>query len=386
MFVRKNKTIVLIILILTVVFYITGCGAKKSDTKPAGQEAVPVKVVKAVKCDILHTDDFFAVLSPKNEVTITAKAGGDITAVKKELGDRVEKGEILIELEKQAALAQLKQAEAGLAAAKANLKALEGSNLLSQLNQAEANYNRMKELFEAGAVSKQQLEAAEVQYNSVKTGYDAALAQVKQAEAAVELARTNYDNTVIESPISGWVSMVNAKVGQVAAPGSPLMRVVDIDTLTAEISIPESIINNIEVGQVVKVEIDALGGRVFKGILKSISPSADPMTHSFIAEVEVENPGRVIKGGMFAKVSLVTDSHMGAVTVPIDAVLGDVNKFVYVLDDKTAKKRDVAVGISSGGLVEVVKGLKEGEEVIVEGNNMVSDGQEVEVVSRGDNR
>lgn len=411
-FCRKNtKIIALLLLILLVpIFLLAGCSKKKEEVKK--EQAVPVKVMEAKKSKIEDIVTFTGQIEAGDEVKIASKISGRVKEVNFEVGDYVKKGEPLVILETDELYVQLSQAEDALASAKANLAANESGTLPQQLDQVKAafeqaetnylntksDYERIKALYEAGAASKQTLDSMEAKYKVAKSQYESAKeqlrlteerlpkniealrAQVAQAEAQVELIKTNIKNSVIRAPISGMISSKQINPGEMCQAGVTLGSIVNIDKVKVVIDVPEEDINKIREGQEVTVNIDALGDKgKIKGKISIISP-ASASSRLFKVKIEMENKDYKLKPGMFAKVNIIRDIKENVITIPKDAlVIKKHGNVVYVVKEGKAEERLVKIGVTNGDRVEITEGLKEGETVVISGQNMLAEGSAVKI-------
>jgi multidrug efflux pump subunit AcrA (membrane-fusion protein) len=325
---------------------------------------------------------------------------------------------VLIKLEQKDVESQVNQAQAAYNAASAQLDSLKNGQLPQQIAQlesafnqaqanfknAEENYNRMKNLLEQGAVSKQQFEGAELQYKVAKEQFEsartqltltmektapesifAAEAQVNQAKAALSAARAALDNTLITAPIDGTVGFINARVGQMLSPGMTVVTVGDLKKAEIEINVTEDRISALHIGQEAEVTVDSAGLPAIKGEIVSISPFKDPRTQVYPVKIQVPNDSGLLKSGMFARVKLIVGFHQKVVTVPEDAVVSyDGNRLVYTVEKNVAKARQVETGAASMGKIIITKGLSAGQQIVVEGQDLLQDGVKVSVENRGD--
>lgn len=396
----KRTAIALLFFLITV--NLAACGKKDRQPVKTEEHRIPVRIAAAARGDIYEVVKVSGKISPGVEVNVFSKLAGKVESVNFDIGDKVKKGDVLFALDRTDLINQVKQAEAALSMAEANYSSLSGGTLPKQVEQAEANYlnakdnyERMKALYEEGAVSKQQFESVELQYTVAKSQYEsislsapdnlkAAEAQMKQAQAALELARSQLENAVVTSPVSGIVAMRNINPGEMASPGVPVFTIVNLDRVFVEVNISESIINKVKMGQEVAVRVASADNGEFKGIVTNISPAADPMTRAFPAKVELDNADHTLKGGMFAEILLPTDRRENVIIVPQEAVLDMGNeKIVFVIQGDTAYKRSVVVGIKDGTNIEIINGVKEGENVVVSGQNTLRDKAEVFIVNEG---
>lgn len=365
-----------LIAILGFTLLLSGCGSQKTQQK-AEKQHVPVEVAQVEKRDIVYQTTITGTVSAEQDVNIIPKIPGKVELVKVDVGDRVKKGDVLLQLEQDEIRAQLKQAEAALAMAKAGK-----STTQSQFENARVNLERMQKLYSEGAISKQQLEQAKLQLDSANP--ESVEAQVKQAEAALESARFQLENTVITSPISGIVTAITTEVGEMVSQTMPVARIVNMDLVYIESTVTENQVNYLEPGQEVKVTIEAVSAEPLTGKIVSISPAADLQTKTYPVKIELENGQHFIKPGMFAEVSLPLAEKNGVVAVPMSAIVERMGKTgVFVVEDGKAVFREISKGLDNGEYVEVT-GIGEGEKLVVEGQHSLTHNTEVKIAGRGD--
>ncbi|MDD4238548.1 MAG: efflux RND transporter periplasmic adaptor subunit [Desulfotomaculaceae bacterium] len=367
------KRLTVLGILLLIVLVLGGCG--KKDT-PLEEVLVPVEITKAQVADLAHTVNTSGEIMAGAEAAVAPKASGRVTAVHVKVGDQVRQGQVLFELD----ATEARNAKT-LSAAGVNV-AMSGVNRAQQtLTDAELNYNRMKELFEAQAVSRTQFEQAESGLNNARIGLQLAQEQVVQSEATNQNALDNYNNFTVTSPLTGLVASVGIENGEMASPQATAVTVVQLDTVKTKLQLSENVIVSIKPGVEVSVTINSLNKTV-NGTVISVAPKADPSTRAFPVEIQLNNEQGDIKAGMVAQLNLETGISKGAVVMPADAVLErDGQYFVYAVEDGKAKEIAVKTGVTSGQLVEITEGVQEGQDIIVKGNHLVTDGQAVEVVN-----
>jgi RND family efflux transporter MFP subunit len=232
-----------------------------------------------------------------------------------------------------------------------------------QIEQAVLAYERNKQLFEVGAVSKFQLE---------------------QAETALENLTLQKENCILSSPISGVIATVNAVEGQLAG-ATPLVSVVNIDQVELEVMVSESYISKIKKGEKVNVSIPSVAEEPFQGIITAVAPQVDARTKAFPVTLTIKNLKNRLKDGMYGEIQLVTDRKTNILVIPQFAVVDyEQKKVVYVVESDTAKMREVKLGLTLGEQAEVLSGLREGEMLIIEGQYGVREGSAVAPVMRGE--
>ncbi|PRX18512.1 RND family efflux transporter MFP subunit [Orenia metallireducens] len=417
---KYKRSMKLVLLAGMVSILLLGCSAKE-EVAPTGESNIPEKTVpvEVVSAKLGQVSNYVAVTGETAAIKtaqVTPQAQGEVEAVYVEVGDRVKKGAKLLQLDQDAALIQLKQAEASVKAAQANLtKLLKGAkeeeiaSLEAQLKQAKSAYEqaksaytRQQKLFEESIISKQTLEQAESQYIASESGYKSAQlslklakegataeeikaleAQVAQAKAGLESAKLVLSKTTVVAPIEGIVSRVDVSEGEVASMQS-VIGITNIDRIKVMTYVSQSVVNKLRITQEVKVELEAIK-QSFTGQIKSISPVADQQKKSFPVEIIIENPNNTLKSGMYTEVILDTDTVSGAVVISEDDILNDqAGDYIYVAEDGKAVRRDVEVGLTNGKEAVILRGVEVGDKIIVSGQDQVKQGTNVEVVNRGD--
>ncbi|AKA68997.1 efflux RND transporter periplasmic adaptor subunit [Clostridium scatologenes] len=408
---NKKKLIASVALILVVVVCVSIFGkTKKSEGK---QEVKNVKVEKVAAGSISTELEYASKLNPVQEVTVLPKAGGKVASVNVDIGDKVTAGQVLFTLDSAQLQAQLQSQQAALSASNANLARTSDSGLQQQITSAEqsveksqisyndaaSNYEKMQKLYASGAIAKQDLDNAKVRYDNcsvdLKAAQDnlnlivqksgpqstqAAAAQVTQAQAGVNAAQIQLNDASITSPINGVVSAKDVKVGQIAGGQSGSVTVIDSSSFTAEISIPDKVVRKIQVGQSVQVSVSALDNKKITGVIDKISPNSSSKDNSYTVKVKISNPTGELKAGMFAKVSLPSEKKDNILTVPNEALKIENNvNYLYIAENGKVKKLSVDVGISDEKVTEVIGNIKAGANVIVEGQNLLSNGDKINI-------
>lgn len=360
-------------ILLLIILVLGGCGKK---TTPVEEPLVPVEVTKAQVADLAHMIDTSGEIIAGAEVAVAPKASGRVTAVHVKVGDKVSQGQVLFELDATEARNAKNLSAAGIGVAEAGL------NKAKQLvADAQLSYDRIKALYEAQAVSKAQFDEAESTLNNARIGLQLAEQQLVQSEATNQNALENYNNFTVTSPLTGLVATVGIENGEMANSQATAVTVVQLDTVKVKVQLSENVVVSIKPGIEVPVIINSLN-RTVTGTVVSVAPKADPTTRAFPVEIRLNNDQGDIKAGMVAQLNLETGISKGVVSLPADAVLErDGQYFVYTVEDGKAKEIAVKKGISAGELVEITEGVQEGQEIIVKGNQLVTDGQAVEVVN-----
>jgi membrane fusion protein (multidrug efflux system) len=329
-----------------------GCSNGKAKDKgkedAAGDLAVPVEVQALRRAPMVAVYSGTAPIEAHEEAEVVAKVGGEVRQLFVEEGDTVKAGQVLARLDGDRLRLEVAQTEA-------NLRKL------------ERDYKRQLELSEKGLVAKGTAENAKFDLDALRAAYD---------RARLELSYTE-----IRAPIDGVVSARYIKLGNTIAPNAPTFHVTNLDPLVAYVHIPEKEFRKLAPQQPADVLVDALGGERFGGVISRISPTVDPKTGTFRARIEVQDPTRRLKPGMFARVNIVYERRENALQLPRSALLDtDGTATVFVVADGKAAQRSVRTGLTNNGWVEVVEGLNGDEQVVVVGQAGLKTGSVVKVV------
>ncbi|MFS0556583.1 efflux RND transporter periplasmic adaptor subunit [Brevibacillus sp. 179-C9.3 HS] len=382
-----------------------------SETSSASQAGETVPVVKTWKVTSASTGVIAnGKVAASEEIQVVSKVSGKAASVNAKEGAVVKKGDVLVTLEAADYQQQINQAQAAIAGAQAKLRDTKAgarneqlTQLASIVTQAEAslkvvesNYNRMKALFDAGALSPAELEKYSLDLEKARTGLEQAQAQYDLAKAGptadtvaalqaevsrlgsnLELAKSNYDNTIIRAPITGIVAKRSVDPGEMAAAGTPLMVLVNMAEVKVEASVPENQINQVKVGSTVDVKVGSLGGKVLKGTVEFVSPISDTNSSSFPVKVKVNNQEGLLRAGMVAEVMLQGQATPGT-KVPTSAVLEKDNKhYVYTVDENVVHQVEVAVENASGDWTTVTNGVKDNDQIVLNPTDKLSEGSKV---------
>jgi len=363
----------LVMALLVALLAVSGCN---KTTEVVKESELTINTAPVQVQDLTKRVSYSGIVRGQNEVYLMPKAAARVTGIYAQPGDYVKAGQTLITLDNTDFIAGVKQAEAGVALAQAGLR-----NNELQVESAQADFARAQSLHEAGAISAQQLELARLKYESLTAG--SAQAAVAQAEAGLQAARTALDKCVISSPINGVLGSIGLSLGDSANPAVAAAIVSDTTALEIEVMVSELEVSYVQKGSEVDVQVQAVQEEMFKGQVASIASVADPAKHNYVVKVALPNPDGRIKSGMFAELKVDTISKNGVTAVPLSGVIPKGGReIVFVVDqDSRAREVEVKTGIKNDSYVEIISGLTPGQEIIVKGNTLVSEGTLVKVVA-----
>ena len=376
---------------IIVVLLIIVLNVKKSDG------GIEVRVQEVKKKELVAKVEGTGEIKPKKNVEISADISGKIVKIAVKEGDKVKKGQFLLQIDPEGYKADLESAKASLEATRA------------ELIQAEANYKmnkeayeRAKELFRKGIISEEEFSRAEANYQSSLSALKALKYRIKQNQAAVKSAEERLKKTVITAPVDGVVTSLNVEEGEVAIigtmnnPGTVLLTVADLSVMEAEVWVDETDIVRVKMGQKAKVTVDALPEVEFRGRVEEVGNSAQSSTglaasseqaKEYKVVVLLEGDVSQLKPGLTATAEIEVARKKDVLTVPISALVvrkvkGKEKEGVFVVKNEVAKFVPVKKGIMGEMEIEIKEGLKEGDSVIVgpfKVLRVLKDGQRVKV-------
>lgn len=326
--------------LFTAIAVMSGCvgGTKKTEVKEEN-EAVKVRTVLAVEEDVEDTGIFTSNIEAYLQNNIAPQQPGRIDKILVNVGANVGQGQLLATMDPTAY-----------------------NQVAVQLANAEADYERLKKVFDAGGISKQQLDQVEMSLSVLRTQ-----------------AKNLRDNVELRSPISGVVTARNYDPGDLYNGAVPVLVVMQINTLKATLSISERYFPAVRNGMKATVKVDMYPDKDYTGTVSLIHPAIDPATRTFTIEVAIPNPTGELRPGMFSRTELRFGTHPGVMVddVAIQRQAGTNDKFLFVIVNGVAERREVATGIQIGSRVNVLKGVEPGERVVVAGVSRLMQGTEV---------
>jgi RND family efflux transporter MFP subunit len=329
--------------------------------KAGGPEPVPITVAKVSIRPLDRSITVVGTLTPKDEAILGAEVDGQLEKVMAEFGDRLSANQDMAYIDRSTYEAQLLQAEASLARARA----------------CEANAAR--EHARTLELSKQSIASASALDQAVST-LEMARAEAKAAEASIAVAKLRLTNSVVQAPYACAVAERLASQGDYLKVGMPIFRVVNDAELKFIFQVTERYAALVKSGQETRLEVDAWPGLTFSGRVYLIGPSVNLTPRSFSVGALVPNQERKLRAGTFARAQLVLEAASPTVVVPLDSVVSFVGVTkVFVLDGKVVRSREIKPGRVKDGLQEIQSGLKDGETVVVTGQARLYDGAPVRV-------
>jgi HlyD family secretion protein len=359
------------------------------------------RIAKVTRGDVARSVVATGKIQPITKVEVKSKASGIVEKLYADINDRVHRGQQLAQLDQQEILAQVDAQRAQLASAAANVTTYEANIEQDKVNAAapdlpmyKATLDRNLQMQKDGIVSHQALDDANREYLAALTRRDAAKAQIgvdtaklKQARAQVQQSQASLKQleeqlayTTIVAPMDGEVLSRDVEIGDAVSSilvlGSTATLVMtegDTSEVYVQGKVDEADIARVYMGQPARIKVESFRDRLFQGKVTKIAPMGvekDNVT-TFEVRVSINNPGGELKANMTANAEILLDEHKGVLMVPENAVIYDNQKNAFVQvpaphEKDGVRKMPVAVGISNGSMTEVVNGLKEGDQVVLQ--------------------
>ena len=340
-----------IVLVAGAIFGVRNGQAQKEEKKAEAEpvlEFTPDDVARVEVRELVRSVPFSGSLMPLVQTTVKSRVPGDMNRVHVREGQSVTEGELLAEIDTADLQAKVDAQAAALEEAKAKLS-------IAQKNRAN-NLQLLRQKF-----------ISQNAYDTADSIYEAAAASQKSAEAQLRLAEKALADAAVHAPFAGIVAKKMANAGEKVGVDSPLFTIVDLSRMEIEAPAPASEIPSIRAGQSATFRVDGFGDRAFEGRVERINPTADAGSRAITLYISVANRDGALKGGMFAKGSIVLDRTSASAVIPATAVREEAGQtYVYTIEGGKIAKRAVKIGATEPqqGLVEVKSGLDNGMHVV----------------------
>ena len=363
--------------------------------------AVSVTVTKVERKTITQTVSAIGKIEPEIEVKISSETSGEIQFLGVKEGDTVRAGQLLVRIKPDILETQLEQFKAAANAAKIEIQIAK-----AELERTENELKRITDLFKNEFASKQEFELAKTNFDKANSAYSVALARYEQSLAILRQAEKTASRTVITSPINGIVTSLTVQkgekvVGTAQMAGTEMMRISDLNIMNAIVEVDENDVVLVKVGDTTKVEIDAFNEKSYKGIVTEIGHSAiiaqqgtQDQVINFKVKIRLLDKEEKLRPGMSCNVEINTETRSNVLAVPLQAVTvretktmdkstgggievkkaneddnkkinqSKIQSVVFLRKDNKVKLVNVKTGISDKGFIEIIEGLKEGDEIV----------------------
>ena len=363
---------------------VAACSSPVNSAQASTESGRPVSAARVTRQDLGRTLELAAEFRPYQEIDLHAKVAGYLKAIHVDIGDQVQKGQLIAELEAPEMTQEAAQADATLKRAKVDVDRaradLQRSEALERLRRLASDRLAAVVKVRSNLVAQQdiddavgRLQDAEAQLSAAKASVAAAEEQVQVSIAAKDRLDTLLTYLRITAPFSGTITKRLADTGAMIQAGTassvqarPVVQLSEVDRLRLVLPVPESVVPRIRLDAPVEVRVDALK-RVFQGRIARFTGKLDAATRTMETEVDLPNPDRVIKAGMFGSAAIALDQRRDVLTVPVQALTTHTPpiKLLVVGPDQRLQERQIDIGLETPEHVEIVNGLREGEVVVI---------------------
>ena len=406
----KRKTI-----LISIAGLVVAAGALAMLAGGGDEDLLEVQTAKVSLETIIQTVNATGRIQPKTQIRISADVSAKITTLHVVEGQWVEKGELLVDLDRERYVATVESAQAGVRSAQANAKLV-----LQNMRKAEKDYDRSRDLVARKLESQAVMDTVDAAYQVEVARYESAQDQIEQARAILKQADDSLSKTSIYSPMAGTISDLNKEQGEIAI-GSQfqedvIMIVADLSEMEAQVNVDENDIVSVQIGQIAEIKVDALFGETLRGVVYEIANSANTDAQGtqnqkteFEVKIAIEGEISRLRPGMTASANVSTQTKVDVVGIPIQSVAvrtidqltlegeeieaaekrftADDDGFVEIVfsveDDGSVLARQVKTGIQSDDMIEILSGISADEEVVIGSYRAIStdlqNGAQVEV-------
>lgn len=347
--------------------------------KKAAGRVVTVSVTEARTGELKDVLLLTGALKPKEQVDVTAKVTGRLVNLHFRIGDAIQQGALIAELEDDEVQQQVNRATASLSVSRATLQQRQ-----AEKQNANAELSRAQSLLDDGLISPQDFASSKTQLEVVDAQVEFARAQIDQSEAELRELKIRLTQTKVYAPLSGYVATRFVDVGALISPTTPLLRIVNLSTMVTLANVPERNIGRLRVGNPAQIEVDAIPGESFNGRVARIAPVLDAATRTALVEIDVPNPSNLFKAEMFVRIRLDTGSLRSAVLIPREGlVYRGTQPGVYVIDGDRPVFRAIETGLTREDNVEVLANLEAGVKIVGRGATILEDGDRIKDAGPG---
>ena len=309
---------------------------------------IPVSTTLVKKMQLVNNISLIGVVNASNDINVISETQGLVLDAKVKVGDYVKAGTVLFQID----------------------DVIMQSNLAS----AEINYLKAKRDFERSESLYQENSISAAQLDLARLG-------MKAAESQLTLAKKQLSDTKIKAPISGTINKRMVDRGTMVNAGTAVANIVDVSTLKVLLNVSEKDAFQIKVGEQAEITTDVYPGVKFYGKIDNIASKSDE-AHTYPVEIKLPNSNsHPLKAGMFARVVFYGESNEESLAIPRESLVGSIkDAYVYTIENKIAKLKNIVVGKTSSDFLEVISGLKENDIVVVNGQNNLSDNSKVVII------
>jgi multidrug resistance efflux pump len=414
---KRRKLLLLAILVAVAalaLYRVWGFTQKRSGTQRAARMEVPVQITPVVSKPLTYSIRVTGDILPLMQVDLFPKVSGYLERIDIHLGDSLRQGQVIAQIDRTDFLQKVREIEAKVAHAKAQLREIETGTRAEELRQAEEavrqaqsrfenaklQHERIEALYKREVISKKERDVADMEFTVAEAQLassqqqlkllregarqevrDATQAKLKEMEAILEQERTRLQNTLIVAPFRGEISRKYVDAGALVSSSTPLVNLVHIETLKVIANVLEKDIPLLRTGMKAKIRVESYPERIFEGRVEKINSALDLSTRTLQAEIYIPNSDRYLKPGMFSSVEVILLEKPRTLLIPREAILeAGRERSVFVVEGKQAVRKSITIGYEQNHMVEVLNGLNEGDQVVIKGQQSIKEGSTIRII------
>ncbi len=347
------------LILLASLALLAGCASDESENNGPQEPATLITVAEVQRGAVRETETTVGRTQSRALPAISAETSGRVLEIVRDVGDRVEKDEVLLRLDDLNQRFAVRQADGA------------ADRLKAMIANQERTVRRLSELLAQNSISRSQFDAAEAELESLQ-------AQLRETQARLEEAQLALEKTRVQSPVDGVVEQRMVSEGDFVSMGTPLYRIVGGELLRITLPYPERIAHRLAPGLAVELQ-PAGGGEAHAAEISELRPTIGTASRSIDAIINIPNPGGW-RSGASVTGTVVLETRENALTVPENSVIRrPLGQVVYVIEEQRALQRQVQTGVRINGRIEIVDGVQAGETIAVAGAHFLSDGARVSI-------
>jgi membrane fusion protein (multidrug efflux system) len=365
--IEKQSAFYASLFLILLAFGLVGCaGEEEQNQESTEKQATPVSMATVETRTLEETIQAVGSLRADRTVQVSPEIAGRVESVEFEEGDTVNKGDTLAQLDDDKLRQQYESARHFLEEARASLR------------NARRTLERNKRLREQDAISDQQ-------FDDSQEAFESAQARMRRLEAQVAEARENLEDAAIRAPFDGSIGSREVDAGNYVQPGTPLTTLYKLDPLEVRFTVAERFAGRVRKKQSVNIHVTAYSDTSFTGEVHFVSPSVREQTRDLLIKARLPNESYQLKPGMFGRVQLITETLTDRPVVPAESLVATQDGYiVFGVENGTARRTPVEIGLRQPGWVEIREGVSPGDSIISSGHLSVSDGSQVRPINESE--
>jgi HlyD family secretion protein len=377
-FIKHSKVLAIGLIITS----LTGCGTTKTAATPnsRGLQAMPVQTTPVQTGDLNSINTLTGMVVSNLQTTIGSKSAGRVLSVNVNMGQDVHMGQVLATLDPADLQRQLSQNQAQLQVDQAQLPSDQAT-----YQQAQSDFQRYQTLYNNGATSQADLDQYRLKMTTAGAKVQIDESIINKDQAAFSVTQQQIDELTITSPVDGTVSTKNVEVGEQISTSTNLFTIVQTSSLSVSVNVPEQTIGSITQGIAASITLNGQSANTIQGKVSKISPAMDSVSRAYPVQIDIASQNQSIKPGMTVTVQFNGLKSEPGIIIPVQAVVEtSQGSEVFTVDNSVAHMHLIQLGAVNSDKAVVTSGLNAGVNLVIAGQDLLSDGSKVRVVQSAD--